>query len=97
RVARIEADRSALVGALRAAHRMGDEGLEQCRGDVVDAVEVQVLEHVQGHALAGAGQSAQNDDAHGGPALASYGGADIRRATPGLRPRDGPSSSLCAS
>ena len=42
----------------------GDEGLEQRRRDIVDAIEVDVLEHVQSHALAGAGQPADDDDAH---------------------------------
>ncbi len=59
-VARIEADGGALVGRSGAAHRVRDEGLQQRRRDVVDAVEAQVLEHVQRHALAGAGQAAQD-------------------------------------
>ena len=41
-----------------AAHGVRDEGLEQRRRDVVDAVEAQVLEQVQRHALARAGQAA---------------------------------------
>ena len=50
-------DRGARIDLVRAADGVGDEGLEQRRRNVVDAVEVDVLEHVQSHALAGARQA----------------------------------------
>ena len=46
------------------AHGVRDERLQQRRGNVVDAVEAEVLEHVQGHALAGTRQAADDEDAH---------------------------------
>ena len=63
-IARVEPDGGALVGGLGPAHSVGDERLQQRRRDIVDAVEAEVLEHVQGHALAGPGQPAEDDDAH---------------------------------
>ena len=57
-VARVDADRGTLIDRRAAADRVRDEWLEQRRRDVVDAVEVQILEHVQRHALAGSGQAA---------------------------------------
>ncbi len=65
RIACIEPDRGALVGRLGAADRVRDERLQQSRGNVVDAVKAEILEHVQGHALPGTGQSADDNDAHG--------------------------------
>ena len=63
-IAGVEPDGGALVGGLGPAHRVGDERLQQRRRDIVDAVEAEVLEHVQGYALAGPGQAAEDDDAH---------------------------------
>ena len=63
-IARIEPDGGALVGGFGAAHGVRDERLQQRGGNVVDAVEAEVLEHVQGHALAGTRQAADDDDAH---------------------------------
>ena len=40
------------------------KALQQRRRDVVDAVAVEVLEHVQRHALARAGQAADDDESH---------------------------------
>ena len=63
-VARIEPHGGPRIDLIRAADRVGDEGLEQRRRNVVHAVEIDVLEQVQGHALAGAGQAANDDEAH---------------------------------
>ena len=54
------------IDLIGAADGVGDEGLEQRRRDVVHAVKVDVLEQVQGHALAGAGQAADDDQTHAG-------------------------------
>ena len=63
-VAGIKADRRALVGLLRAAHRIGNEGREERGGNIVDAVEAEILKHVQRHALSRARQAADDDDPH---------------------------------
>src|SRR3984885_11256424 len=83
RITCIQADRRELVGGLGTAHGVGDERLEQRGRDVVDAVEPQVLEHVQRHALAGAGQPAEDDDAHG---TILSGDADAARGSAQLTP-----------
>ena len=81
-VACVQPDRGALVHGFRAAHRVGDERLQQRRRDVVDAIEAEVLEHVQSHALAGTGQAAEDDDAHGVRTLSSpHDGCKHRRST----------------
>ncbi len=72
-IARVEADRGALVTGFITAHGVRHERLEQRGRHVVDAVEAQVLEHVQGNALARAGQATDDDDVH--------------RATLALRPQ----------
>jgi hypothetical protein len=64
-VARVEPDRRAPVALVAAADRVRDEGAEQPGRDVVDAVPAQILERVQRHALAGAGQATDDDQAHG--------------------------------
>ncbi len=63
-VARVEADSGALVGRFGAAHRVGNEGLQQGRRNIVDTIKAEVLEHVQSHALSGTRQAAENEDAH---------------------------------
>ena len=63
-VAGIDADGGVAVGRLVRAHRVRDEHRQQPGRNVVDAVVVQVFEHVQRHALAGAGQTADDDEAH---------------------------------
>ena len=63
--ARIEADRGAGVDIPAAADGMRDQGLEQGGRNVVDAVEVDVLQQVQRHALARSRQAADDDQTHG--------------------------------
>src|ERR1700752_3680343 len=87
RIARIESDGSALVAQLGATHRVGDERLEERRRDVVDAVEAEILEHVQRHALAGTRQSAEDDDAH--RAMVASGDRDATAAARPPRMRSG--------
>ncbi len=55
-VARVETDGRAVVGALRRTHGVRDEGLQQRGRNVIDAVEAQVLQHVESHALTGTRQ-----------------------------------------
>jgi hypothetical protein len=45
-----------------ARHDLADERLEQRNGDVIYAVEAQVLEDVQSHALSGARDTADDDE-----------------------------------
>jgi len=63
-IARIQTDRGSGIGISHAADRVRNERLEQRRGDIVDTVKVDVLEHVQGDALAGARQPAHDDKSH---------------------------------
>ena len=60
-VAGVEAHRGARIDLIGAADGVRDEGLEQRRRNVVDAVKIDVLEQMQGHALAGAGQAADDE------------------------------------
>ena len=64
RVARVDAHGGAAVLRLVVAQGVRDEGLQQGRRDVVDAVEPGVFEHVQCHALAGSRQPADEDEPH---------------------------------
>jgi hypothetical protein len=64
-ITRVEPDSDARVGGLGTAHGMRDEWLEERGRNVIDAIEVEVLEHVQRHALSGSGQTADDDQAHG--------------------------------
>ena len=52
-VAGVHPDRRQPVRRLARPHRVGDEPGQGAGRNVVDAVEVEVLEHVEGHALAG--------------------------------------------
>ena len=63
-IARIQTHGGPRIGVAHAADRVRNEGLEQCGGNVVDTVEVDVFQHVQGNALAGAGQPAHDDQPH---------------------------------
>jgi len=63
-VARVQTDRGSGIGVSHAADGVRDEGLEQRRRDIVDAIEIDVLEHVQRHALARARQPAHDDQSH---------------------------------
>ena len=60
-IARVDSHRGAAVLRVVVAQRVGDEGLQQGRGDVVHAVEPGVFEHVQSHALAGSRQPADEN------------------------------------
>jgi len=66
RIACVQPDCRTLVRWFGTAYGVGNERLEQRRRDVVNAVKPQVFEHVQGNALTGAGQTAEDDDAHAG-------------------------------
>jgi hypothetical protein len=57
-IARVDADGGLLIGFLAGADCVGDKVGQQPGGDIVDAVVIQVLEHVQRDALTGAGQTA---------------------------------------
>src|SRR6185369_6269155 len=80
-IAGVETDGGAFIGSLGRTHGMRDEGLQQRRGNVVDAVEAEVLQHVEGHALSGTGQTADDEDAHAldvsDPALHAQGGTSL--------------------
>jgi hypothetical protein len=60
-IARIHSHGRARVLRVVVAQRVGDEGLQQGRRDVVHAVEPGVFEHVQCHALAGSRQPADEN------------------------------------
>jgi len=66
-VARVHADGRQAVGGLTRADRVGDESRQQSGGDVVHAVIVEVLQHVERDALAGARQAADDDQSHPSP------------------------------
>ncbi len=63
-IARIEADADVLERRVLAQQQLVDERAKQRRRDVVDAVEAEILERVQRDALAGAGQAADDHEAH---------------------------------
>ena len=54
-VARVEPHSGQPIDFIRAADRVGYERLEQRSGNIVHAVKIDVLQEVQGHALAGTG------------------------------------------
>lgn len=54
-IARVDTDGRVPIGRFVRAHGMRDEHRQQPRRDVVDAVKIEVLEHVQRHALTGPG------------------------------------------
>jgi len=63
-VAGVQPNGGTRIGVAHSAYRVGDEWLEQCRRNVVDAVKVQVLQHMEGNAFTGARQAADNDQPH---------------------------------
>src|SRR5690606_637956 len=65
-VARIHSDRREFVGAFLGSHRVRNEHRQKSCRDVVNAVVLEVFEHVQGHALARTGEAADDDETHRG-------------------------------
>ena len=60
--ARVQADADVLERRVFARHDLVDERLQQRDGNVIDAVEAEILEHVEGHALAGARDAADDHE-----------------------------------
>ena len=79
-IARVEADADVLERGFLARQDLVDERAQQRDRDVVDAIEAEIFEHVQRDALTGAGQAADDHEAH-----------EILRINSRLRrrPRDG--------
>jgi len=63
-IARIDADRRLAVRGFAGADGVGDESGQEAGRDIVDAIKVEVLQHVERDALAGAGQPADYDQSH---------------------------------
>ena len=63
-IARVEADAHVLERRVPAQQQLVDERAQQRRRDVVDAIEAEIFESVQRDALTGAGQAADDHEAH---------------------------------
>jgi hypothetical protein len=63
-VARIETHTNVFKDAVTALQYVIDEQAQEARRDIVDAIKSHVLERVQCHALSGARESADDDEAH---------------------------------
>ena len=63
-IARVDADGRLAVRGFAGADGVGDESGQQACRDVVDAIEIEVLQHVERDALAGARQPADHDQSH---------------------------------
>ena len=68
-IARVDTDRRLAVRGFAGADGVGDEARQQAGRDVVDAIKVEVFQHVERDALAGAGQAADHDQSHLTPPL----------------------------